>query len=96
MCFKLNKKIKELQSSVNELTNIVKSQELIELRKQSEELKKIQKNISQVHLKVKDVKMFDGEELGQYVIRITYEQPVVKIKIDDNIIDKIFFIVVCF
>ena len=80
----LKKKFEELQQSVQELTNIVKTQELVRLREESKELKEIKEYLSHVQFKLKDVKAFEGEELGKINIRITYQLPVVTLTLDSE------------
>ena len=84
MCFISKKKLAKLQSSVDELTHIVKTNELTRLREESKKLKEIQALLSKVRFKVKDVKTIETDELGRVDVRITYQLPTVTLKIDDE------------
>lgn len=86
MCFlskKTKKRLDEIQTSVNELTKIVKTQELERLRKESEELKNIKKLLSNIRLHVKKVEEVQDGDI-QRKVKIVYELPIIILKYDDN------------
>lgn len=86
MCFlskKTKKRLDEIQTSVDELTKIVKTQELERLRKESEELKNIKKLLSNIRLHVKKVEEVQDGDI-QRKVKIVYELPIVILKYDDN------------
>lgn len=67
------KKIKKLQKTVDELTEIIKTNELNRLREDSKELKNVLSLLSNVNIKLKSVKQID-EDYGT-TVKVTYEIP---------------------
>lgn len=84
MGFISNKKLAELQKSVDELSQIVKTRELERLRAESQKLKEIEELLSNVKFKVREVKAFEGEEVGKTCIRIVYQLPTIILQMDDT------------
>lgn len=84
MCFISKKKFTQLQKDVAELIKVIKTQELEKLRVESKELKEIKELISHVQFKIKDIKAFEGDEIGKTNIRIIYQLPTVVLTLDEN------------
>ena len=87
MCFGFKKKIAKLQASVDELTKIIKTRELVKLRRDSKELGELKELISHIKFKVKEVRAFEGEGISDSdkdVVRIIYQLPVIGLTIDDE------------
>ena len=75
---------KKLLAKIDELTNLIKSEEFQRLKKDSDELKRIQALLPNIKFKVKSVKYFEDEETGEEIVQITYDLPVINLKIDEH------------
>lgn len=78
------KVLENIEANINELLELAKSGEYEKLKKDKEELEQIKERLSHVRLKIKEVRAFDGEELGARVIRITYQPIVITLKMDNE------------
>ena len=72
---------KQILARLDELTELIKSEQFKQLQKDSEELKKLQSLLIPIKFKIKDVNYFEDEENG--VVQIRYELPTINLKIDD-------------
>lgn len=84
MCFIARKKLNKIENDVAELTKIVKTQELVRLRKANDDFKLQTELIKDIKFKVKSVKTIVNEYTGLPVIQIQYEIPVVNVEIDEE------------
>ena len=87
MCFinkKLKKQIGDLQQNVEELTKIIKSQELVKLREESKRLNNTEELLSNLHLKLKNVQLFDDPDTFSQNVRVSLEIPAIIVKIDSD------------
>lgn len=73
-------KISILEHKVEDLTQIIKTQELLKLRAENARLLEKEKNISKVHLKLKDIAYVEEEN----VILVKYEPFSLKIMFNDK------------
>lgn len=87
-----NDKIAVLQHKVEELTEIIKTQELINLRQENAYYKDREKSLSHINFKLKDVAFLEEENC----ILVKYEPMFAKVFIGDNgkILPNDFFIAV--
>lgn len=87
-----NDKIAVLEHKIEELTDIIKTQELIKLRQENARYKEMEKHISNVHFKLKDVAYLSEEGC----ILVKYEPMFAKVFIGDDgkILKNDFFIAV--
>lgn len=87
-----NEKIAVLQHKIEELTEIIKTQELIKLRQENAYYKDREKSLSHINLKLKDVAFLEEENC----ILVKYEPMFAKVFIGDNgkILPNDFFIAV--
>lgn len=74
------KQLEELKAQVERLTQIIETQELVRLRRDSEELKELKELLSYVKIKVKNVQYFKQDN----TVQVRYELPFVNLKIDEN------------
>ena len=74
------KQLEELRAQVERLTQIIETQELVRLRRDSEELKELKELLSYVKIKVKNVQYFKQDN----TVQVRYELPFVNLKIDEN------------
>lgn len=85
MCFinkKLKKQIGDLQQNVEELTKIIKSQELVKLREDSKRLNNTDELLSNLHFKLKSVQLFDDPDTFSQNVRVSLEIPTIIVQID--------------
>jgi uncharacterized membrane protein (DUF106 family) len=87
-----NDKIAVLQHKIEELTEIIKTQELIKLRQENAYYKDREKSLSHISFKLKDVAFLEEENC----ILVKYEPMFAKVFIGDNgkILPNDFFIAV--
>ncbi len=81
---------KQILAQLQELTDLIKSDEFNRLKKDSDELKRIESLLSHIHFKVKDVRIIDETQS----VLITYEMPRIELKLDDKgefIKDEFFY-----
>lgn len=87
MCFinkKIKKQINDLQQNINELTKIIKTQELVKLREDSKKLKETNDLLSNLHFKLKNVQLFDDPDTFSQYVRVSLEFPAILVRIDQN------------
>lgn len=77
---KLNEEIAILKHELEDLKQVVKTQELLRLRAENERLREKEKMISKVHLNLKSIAF--SEEENKIVVR--YEVPNLWLSIDQN------------
>lgn len=86
MCFnkRLRKQVEELNRKVEELNNVVISQELERLRYQEKNFKEEQSYLSRIKLNVKKVARGEDPNTGLEMVAITYEIPNLTLVYDEN------------
>lgn len=89
MCFVTKKallrRIDSLEGKINELSEVIKTQELERLRKISEEHEETLRLLSHVGLKVKSIKEFEDQDPnGRRTIQVIYERPIVTLALDQD------------
>lgn len=84
MCFIKRKELKKIQSDIAELTNIVKTQELVKLRKANDDFKLQTELLKDIKFKVKSVKTVVDDRTGLSAVRIQYEIPDVFVELDEE------------
>ncbi len=84
MCFIPRKKLNKIEADVAELTNIVKTQELVRLRKVKDDYNLQLKLLQDIRFKVKSVKPGFNEETGLPTLKIVYEVPSVCLEFDEE------------
>lgn len=70
---------KQILAQLNELTDLIKSEEFERYKRDSEELKQIKELLAHIKFKIKDIKYIDGE-----VIQVVYELPRVRLTMDEE------------
>ena len=81
---KRTKTILEIQENVNKLVSLLESNEIKQLRKDSEELKKVKSLLAHVKFKIKNVLVTNNQETGKPNIVVTYELPRIVLELDEN------------
>lgn len=76
--------ILETNENVKKLVDLLESNEIKQLRKDSEELKKLKSLLAHVKFKIKDVRVVDNQENGRTNVVVTYELPRVVLDLDEN------------
>jgi len=76
--------ILETHENVKKLVDLLESNEIKQLRKDSEELKKLKSLLAHVKFKIKDVRVVDNQENGRTNVVVTYELPRVVLDLDEN------------
>ena len=71
---------KQILKEVQDLSNLVKGKEFEKLKKDSEELQKINSLLANIKFKVKDIKYYEEDE----AVKITYELPKIVLYLDEN------------
>lgn len=71
---------KQLLKEIQELSALIKGNTFSQLKKDSEELHRIQELLSHVKFKVKDIKYFKDDN----AVRIVYELPKIALPLDEN------------
>ena len=71
---------KQILAQLNELTDLIKSDEFNRLKKDSDELKETKSLLSNIKFKVKDIKYYKDENF----VQIRYELPVINLTLDDQ------------
>ena len=81
-----HKRLDKIQSTLDELKEIITTQELEKLRKDRDELHRLQSLLSNIKFKVKDINYFEEE----HIFQIRYELPLINLNLDENgeIMDK--------
>ena len=81
---KKTKLLLELREEVARLTALLESNEIKQLRKDSEELHKLKSLLAHVKFKIKNVQVMDNQETNRPNIVVTYELPRVVLELDEN------------
>jgi len=81
---KRTKTILEIQENVNKLVSLLESNEIKQLRKDSEELKKIKSLLAPIKFKIKNTQMIPNQETGRMNVIVTYELPRIVLELDEN------------
>lgn len=71
---------KQILAKLDELTDLIKSNEYEQLKKDSEELKQLKELLSHIHFKIKEVRYNEENES----IQVIYELPRIELKMDAN------------
>lgn len=74
----------ETDENVKKLVALLESNELKQLRKDSEELKKIKSLLAHVKFKIKDTKVMPNQDTGKMNVVVTYELPRIILELDEN------------
>lgn len=77
------KRIEELQKTVNELKEIVVTQELTRLRNINKDYKEQCELLSHIHLELKNVRTVERDD-GSYYLEVSYKTPVVHISFNEE------------
>ena len=78
------KKIIDLEKKVDKLTALLESNEIKQLRKDSDELKKTKELLSHVKFKIKETRVVENQDNGNISIIVTYEMPRIVLELDEN------------
>lgn len=70
---------KDILNKVNELTDLIKSKEYEQLKRDSEELKQIKELISHIKFKIRNVDLISDD-----TIQVVYELPRINLIMDEN------------
>ena len=81
---KRTKQLNSIEENVNKLVALLESNEVKELRKDSEELKKTKALLSHVKFKIKDVRIVDNPDTGKQNVVVTYELPRIVLELDEK------------
>lgn len=74
----------EIRENVDKLVALLESNEIKQLRKDSEELKKIKSLLAHIKFKIKDIKVMPNQETGRMNVVVTYELPRIILELDEN------------
>ena len=77
-------KIIDLEKKVDKLTALLESNEIKQLRKDSDELKKTKELLSHVKFKIKETRVVENQDNGNISIIVTYEMPRIVLELDEN------------
>lgn len=77
-------KIIDLEKKVDKLTALLESNEIKQLRKDSDELKKTKELLSHVKFKIKETRIVENQDNGNVSIIVTYEMPRIVLELDEN------------
>ena len=78
------KKIENIEAQIKHLTDLLESNEIKQLKKDSEELKKTKELLSHVRFKIKETRVLENQETGGVSLVVTYELPRVVLELDEN------------
>lgn len=81
---KRTKTILSIEEKVNKLVDLLESNEVKQLKKDSEELSKIKSLLSHVKFKIKNTQVTTNTDTGKTNIIVTYELPRVILELDEN------------
>ena len=76
--------VNDIKGNVDKLVDLLESNEIKQLKKDSEELTKIKSLLSHVKFKVKNVQVAENQNTGYPSIIVTYELPRVILNLDEN------------
>ena len=82
--FKKTQAILETNENVKKLVDLLESNEVKQLRKDSAELKEIKSLLAHVKFKIKDVRVVDNPDSGKTNIVVVYELPRIVLELDDS------------
>lgn len=83
MCFRYKKKIDTLTKKVDELTDIIKTNELVRLREESKDYKTVLALLKDVRLEIKSVRSVENQD-GTDSIVVEYNTPSVVLTTRDG------------
>ena len=78
------KRIEQVEKQLEHLTNLLESNEIKQLRKDSEELKKIKELLSHVKFKIKETRVVENQETGRTSVVVVYELPRIVLDLDEE------------
>ena len=76
--------ILETQENVKKLVALLESNEVKQLRKDSEELKKLQALLAPIKFKIKNTQVGTNQDNGRTIVIVTYELPRIVLELDEN------------
>lgn len=74
----------ETNENVKKLVDLLESNEIKQLRKDSEELKTLKSLLAHVKFRIKDTRVVENQETGRTNVVVTYELPRVVLDLDEN------------
>lgn len=77
-------RLKIIDQKIDRLTELLESNEIKQLRLDSEELKKIKDLLAHVKFKIKEVRAVDNQNTGGKSVIVTYELPRIVLELDEN------------
>lgn len=84
MCFVPRKKLNQIEAQIQELTKIVKTQELERLRHIRDMYNNQSNLVKDVKFRVKSVRTVLSETTGLPCVQVKYELPIINIELDDK------------
>ena len=78
------KRIENIENQLKKLTELLEGNEIKQLKKDSEELKKIKELLSHVHFKIKETRVTEDQQAGGVSLVVIYEMPRVVLTLDEN------------
>lgn len=84
MTRKTKREFDQIKEEIGKLVALLESNEIQQLRKDSEELKNIKSLLSHVKFKIKHMQIMENQNTGNDSIVITYELPRIVLDIDEN------------
>lgn len=84
MTRKTKREFDQIKEEIGKLVALLESNEIQQLRKDSEELKNIKSLLSHVKFKIKHMQIMENQNTGNDSIVVTYELPRIVLDIDEN------------
>ena len=81
---KRTKQLNSIEEGVRHLTELLESNEIKQLRKDSKELSELKELLSHVKFKIKETRMVDSQETGETTVVVSYELPRIILTLDEN------------
>ena len=82
--FSTRKTLVEMKDQITKIENLLESNEIKQLRKDSDELKTIKELLSHVKFKIKDVRPVENQQTGNMSVVVTYELPRIVLDLDEQ------------
>ena len=78
------KELIAIDEKVDKLVALLESNEIKQLRKDSEELKKIKSLLANVKFKIKETRVVENQDTGNNSVVVVYELPRIVLNLDDE------------
>ncbi len=84
MATKRTKQLNAMEEKLDHLTDLIESNEVKQLRKDSEELRQLKSLLSHVKFKIKDTRVVEDQTTGQISVVVVYELPRIVLDLDES------------